>query len=239
MTIPAVSQPGTGPDRVNAPADYDVQTTAYRIAYNISVGEINTAITAMNLLGDTVDGDATAAEAARAQAVAKAAEALASADNAAESEGQVELMEASVVAATGLDVSAFNIGDLLQVIDDGAGGKELAMSAQRLENSVAFSGATPSLNIANDQCHHGTLTGATTFTFNVADFGTIANSAIFFVLEITQDSTLRTITFPASVEWDGAIAPDAPAVNAKAAYTFASRDGGTTWLGSQYGAAFA
>lgn len=160
------------------------------------------------------------------------------AGEAAASEAQVELMEAAVIASTGIDVSAFNIGDLLQVVDDGAGGKELAMSAQRLENSASFTGTTPSLDLAADQYHHGTLTGNTTFTFDVSGFGTLSGNAIFFVLEITQDSTVRTITFPASVEWDNGDPPDVPAEDATAVYAFISRDGGTTWRGVQSGAAF-
>ena len=157
----------------------------------------------------------------------------------AEIEDNVELMEAAVVESTGLDVSLFNIGDLLQVVDVGSGVKGLELSAQRLENSVAFTGTTPSLNIANDQYHYGTLTGNTTFTFNVADFGALSGNVIFFMLEITQDSTLRTITFPASVEWRNGLAPDAPATDATSLYTFATRDGGTTWRASYVGTGFA
>lgn len=200
---------------------------------------VDAANTHIDSQADAAAGSASTATTQAGIATTKAGEALASANAAEDSETQVELMEAAVVASTGLDVSAYNIGDLLQVVDDGAGGKELAMAAQRLENSVAFSGTAPSLNIAADQYHHGPLTGNTTFTFNVAGFGALSGNAIFFVLEITQDSTARTITFPASVQWNEDTPPDAPPVNAKAAYTFASRDGGTTWLGSLYGVGFA
>lgn len=239
MTIPSVTQPGTGPDRVQAPEDYDAQTTAYRIAFNVSVGEMNAAITALNALGITVDADATAVETARGQVAANKTAVDNTKGEIDAIKEQIDLQEAAVIAATGLDVSAFNIGDLLQVVDDGAGGKELAMSAQRLENSAPFTGATPSLDIAADQYHHGTLTGNTTFTFDVSGFGALSGSALFFALEVTQDSTLRTITFPASVEWDGGTPPDVPVEDATALYTFASRDGGTTWRGALIGSAFA
>ena len=186
-----------------------------------------------------VDADATAVEISRAQVVLLEGQASDHADAAAESETQAALFAVAAGAASPIDLASSNIGDLLQVIDDDAGGKELAMSAQRLENSASFTGTTPSLDIAADQYHHGTLTGNTTFTFDVSGFGTISGNAIFFVLEITQDSTIRTITFPASVQWRNGLAPDTPATNATSLYTFMSRDGGATWRASYVGTGFA
>ncbi|GLQ26139.1 hypothetical protein [Sulfitobacter pacificus] len=193
----------------------------------------------VDLVAAAVDADAMATEAGRAQAVLKAGEAADSADEAAASETQAGLYAAAAGASSPVDLTSSDFGDLLQVVDVGAGVKGLAMSSQRLERSASFLGGTPSLNLAAAQFHYGTLTANTVFTFDVSGFGALTGEVIFFVLEITQDATLRTITFPASVEWKGGAAPDVPAVGEKAVYTFASRDLGVTWLGTFNGAEFA
>ena len=240
MTIPLVTQPGTGPDRVQGREDYDAQTTTYRIAFNVSVGQLNVAITALNALGVTVDADATAVETARAQVATNKAAVDTTKGQIDTIKGQIDLQEAAVVASTGIDVSAFNIGDLLQVVDNGAGGKELSMSAQRLENSAPFTGTTPSLNIANDQYFHGTLTGDTTFTFNLTDFGALSGNVIFFLLEVTQSATVRYVaSWPNSVEWQAVFPPPVFDIGTKNLIAFVSRDGGTTWLGKVVGSEFA
>jgi hypothetical protein len=172
------------------------------------------------------------------EAAASASSASGDAAAAAISETNAAASAAAAGDASPVDLSSSNIGDLLQVIDVGSGVKGLAMSAQRLENSAAFTGTTPSLDIAADQYHHGALTGNTTFTFDVSGFGALSGNVVFFALEVTQDSTPRTITFPASVEWDKGIAPDAPDADETAIYAFTTRDGGTTWRGVQSGRAF-
>jgi hypothetical protein len=236
-TPPTVDPLPTAPSR-SSPSLFRVLMDAFLASMVTFETQLNTFRTWMNTTAGQVFDNAGEAAASATTATTKAGEASDSADAAAASETQAALSAAAAGAASPVDVSAQNFGDLLQVVDDGAGGKELAMSAQRLENSASFTGTTPSLDIAADQYHHGTLTGNTTFTFDVSGFGAISGNAIFFVLEITQDSTLRTITFPASVDWDDGTAPDTPAINTKSVYTFATRDGGTTWLGVQSGTAF-
>lgn len=55
----------------------------------------------------------------------------------------------------------------------------------------------------------------------------------------TASSTPATTTWPSSVKWSGATAPDAPASGEKDVYVFVTTDGGTTYYGKQAGDAVA
>lgn len=200
MTIPPVTQPGTGPDRVQAPEDYDAQTTAYRIAFNVSVGEMNAAITALNALGITVDADATAVETARQQVVALEATTEGHKDAALDAETQAGLYASAAAGSAEIDLSANSIGDFFQVVDDGAGGKELAMSAQRREKTGTLTGTTPVFNQTNGIVLSWILTGNSTPTDGLAD----GESLILYI----DDGTGFSVTWPTG-EWtnNGGAAP--------------------------------
>lgn len=103
------------------------------------------------------------------------------------------------------------------------------------EEHVALSGTTPTVNCQNANVFSLSTTGNTTFTFsNPPTSGT----AYGFTLEITAGGT-HTLTWPASVDWAGGTAPDAPANTETDIYTFFTRDGGTTWYGFLSGDAMA
>ena len=55
----------------------------------------------------------------------------------------------------------------------------------------------------------------------------------------TSSSTPATTTWPSSVKWSGATAPDAPAAGEKDVYVFVTTDGGTTYYAKQAGDAVA
>ena len=63
-------------------------------------------------------------------------------------------------------------------------------------------------------------------------------SAYGFTLKVTPSATV-TVTWPASVDWAGGTAPDAPASGATNVYTFYTQDGGTTYYGFLAGGAMA
>ena len=111
--------------------------------------------------------------------------------------------------------------------------EKLQVSGITLSNSVqegytALSGTTPSVDADNGGAFSLTTSGNTTFTFAAVTSG----RSVGFILQLTAGGT-HTITWPASVDWAGDTAPDAPASGETDIYVFWSRDGGTTWYGVQ------
>ena len=101
--------------------------------------------------------------------------------------------------------------------------------------SAALSGTTPSVDVGARDTYTLTTSGNTTFTFTgVPSSGQVGT----FSLIITAGGT-HTLTWPASVDWAGGSAPDAPASGEKDIYTFMTVDGGTTWYGFLAGDAMA
>ena len=64
----------------------------------------------------------------------------------------------------------------------------------------------------------------------------VSGIAFGFTLKITPSATV-SVTWPASVDWAGGAAPDAPASGATNVYSFYTQDGGTTYYGFLAGAA--
>ena len=101
--------------------------------------------------------------------------------------------------------------------------------------SEALSGTTPSVNVGARDTYTLTTSGNTAFTFT----GAPASGQVgTFSLIITAGGT-HTLTWPASVDWAGGTAPDAPASGEKDIYTFMTVDGGTTFYGFLAGDAMA
>ena len=106
----------------------------------------------------------------------------------------------------------------------------------------SYAAVTSTSNATTVDCEAGntfmhTLTENTTFTFSNPP---ASGTAYTMSIEIIQDSTARTITWPASVDWPAATAPtisaDSGAVDV---FVFTTRDGGTTWYGFTAGQAIA
>jgi len=103
------------------------------------------------------------------------------------------------------------------------------------ETYSALSGTTPTVDCETGNVFSLSTSGNTTFTFtNPPASGT----AYGFTIKLTAGGT-HTITWPASVDWAGATAPDAPASGETNVLVFITHDGGTTWYGFQGGAAMA
>ena len=94
------------------------------------------------------------------------------------------------------------------------------------EDYDALSGTTPAPDADNAGAFSLTTSGNTTFTFGSVTSG----RSVGFILQLTAGGT-HTITWPASVDWAGGSAPDAPASGETDILVFWTRDGGTTWYG--------
>lgn len=101
--------------------------------------------------------------------------------------------------------------------------------------SDALSGTTPSVDVGARDTYTLTTSGNTTFTFTGAPSSGQVGT---FSLIVTAGGT-HTLTWPASVDWAGGTAPDAPASGEKDIYTFMTVDGGTQWYGFLAGDAMA
>ena len=103
------------------------------------------------------------------------------------------------------------------------------------ETKVALSAAaTVDIDLTTGNVFALTADQNTTFTFS--DPSPTGKSCAF-TLVWTQDSSDRTITWPASVDWAGGSAPDVTSGSAKIdIYTFFTLDAGTIWYGFQAGA---
>ena len=97
----------------------------------------------------------------------------------------------------------------------------------------ALSGTTPAPDADNADAFSLKMTGNTTFTFGSVTSG----RSVGFCLQLTGNG--GTVTWPASVDWAGGTAPDAPGSGETDILVFWTRDGGTTWYGFLAGDAMA
>ena len=93
------------------------------------------------------------------------------------------------------------------------------------EDYDALTGVSPTCNVNLGGAFALTMTGNTTFSFTNPTSGYSTG----FVLQLTGNG--GTVTYPASVDWAGGTAPDAPASGETDLLVFWTRDGGTTWYG--------
>ena len=93
------------------------------------------------------------------------------------------------------------------------------------EDYDALSGTSPTCNVNSGGAFSLSMSGNTTFSFTSPASGYSTG----FVLQLTGNGS--TVTWPASVDWAGGTAPDAPASGETDLLVFWTRDGGTTWYG--------
>jgi hypothetical protein len=146
---------------------------------------------------------------------------------------------ASTAEINYLDVTTLGTSEASKVVTADANGdvifsEELKAKSYN-ETYVALSGTTPSINCEAGNIFALTTSGNTTFTFSNPP---ASNTGYGFILKLTAGGT-HTITWPASVDWAGATAPDAPASGETDVLGFLTYDGGTTWYGFLAGDAMA
>jgi len=86
---------------------------------------------------------------------------------------------------------------------------------------------TGGINLSLGNVFTQTLSANTTYSIT----NVISEKAHSFTLIITQTSTVRTLTFPASVKWQDSTIPDLTTASKTYVLTFVTINGGTTWLG--------
>lgn len=97
-----------------------------------------------------------------------------------------------------------------------------------IQGYTALSGTTPSIDAEAAASFALTTTGDTTFTFASVTSG----ETVGFILKVTAGGA-HTLTWPASVDWPAATAPDAPASGETDVFVFYTVDGGTNWYGAR------
>ena len=140
------------------------------------------------------------------------------------------------------DVATLGTSEASKVVTADANGnvklqEELQVTAY-LETVVALSGT--SVTVDCDEANSFTLTtsGNTTFTFDYSGVNLTTDDSYGFTLKVTAGGT-HTLSWPASVDWPGGTAPDAPASGETDVFVFYTVDGGTNWYGFQAGDALA
>lgn len=101
------------------------------------------------------------------------------------------------------------------------------------EKIVALSGTSTTINLSSGNVFSHTLSGNTTYSITNA----VNGQAHSFTLIIDMGATVNTLSFPASVKWQGGEIPDLTEANKTYVLTFLSINGGTNWLG-MFGGAF-
>ena len=97
------------------------------------------------------------------------------------------------------------------------------------DTTVASSGGAATINCRDGNVFSHTLTENVTYTFSNAP---TSGRAFGFTLKVVQDSTARTITWPASVDWPAGEAPTLSSGSGEVdVFVFLTADGGTTFYG--------
>lgn len=140
------------------------------------------------------------------------------------------------------DISTLGTSEASKVVTADANGnvklqEELQVTSY-LETVVALSGTTPTVDCDEGNSFTLTTSGNTTFTFDYAGVDLTTDDSYGFTLRVTAGGT-HTLTWPASVDWPGGTAPDAPASGETDVFVFYTTDGGTNWYGFQAGDALA
>lgn len=97
------------------------------------------------------------------------------------------------------------------------------------DTTITSSAGAATINCRDGNVFSHTLTEDVTYTFSNAP---ASGRAFGFTLKVVQDSTSRTITWPASVDWPSAVAPTLSTGTGEVdVFVFFTTDNGTTWYG--------
>jgi hypothetical protein len=110
-----------------------------------------------------------------------------------------------------------------------------AVAGESLSDHATPTGSTETIDLTVNRVHRVRWDANVTFTFSNAPAGWSAFKLIFYH---EASTTNYTVTWPASVEWDGGVTPFLANSNVSggvATFEFWSHDGGTTFYGHHGG----
>ena len=127
------------------------------------------------------------------------------------------------------DITTLGTSEASKVVTADANGVVTFDNGTITESTALGTGASVTINLRDGDNFTHTLSEDVTYTFsNPAASGKVSA----FSLKVTQDSTARSITWPASVDWASATAPTLTTTSGGVdVFVFATYDGGTTYYG--------
>jgi len=166
-------------------------------------------------------------------------------DGATVTTAEVNILDGVTATAAELnynDITTLGTSEASKTVTADANGNvilsEEVQATAYLETLVSLSGTTPTVDCDEGNSFTLTTSGNTTFTFDYSGVNLTTNDSYGFTLKVTAGGT-HTLTWPASVDWAGGTAPDAPASGETDVLVFYTVDGGTNWYGFQAGDALA
>ena len=133
------------------------------------------------------------------------------------------------------DITTLGTSEASKVVTADANGVVTFDNGTITESTALGTGANVTINLRDGDNFTHTLSEDVEYTFsNPAASGKVS----IFSLKVTQDSTARSITWPASVDWASATAPTLTTTSGGVdVFVFATYDGGTTYYGFTAGQA--
>jgi len=160
-------------------------------------------------------------------------------------DAELNLLDGATVTTAEInynDISTLGTSEASKVVTADANGNvklsEEVQATAYLETVVALSGTTPTVDCDEGNTFTLTTSGNTTFTFDYSGVNLTTDDSYGFTLRVTAGGA-HTLSWPASVDWPGGSAPDAPESGETDVFVFFTTDGGTNWYGFQAGDALA
>jgi hypothetical protein len=158
-------------------------------------------------------------------------------DNPTLADGELGYEKDTQKMKVGDGVTAWNSLDYwIYNLDDGQGYVFDILSYSEQVVTDTWDTTTEDIDLSLGSVYEVTLSGVNVSTLTISNARTKAYS---FTLIIHQDSTARSITWPASVIWAWDTPPDLSTVSETYIVSFLTTDEGTTWYGFVSGGEFA
>jgi alpha-tubulin suppressor-like RCC1 family protein len=132
----------------------------------------------------------------------------------------------------GAGTSQINAGVVTATFFHGDGSNlEGVSSGPVSQQSIGITSATTSIDLSNGNLIHATQSANTTVSF-----ASTANGNVYFIRTKDDTTTARTITWPASISWDGGTEPtlsNSPSDTEAQVFLLVTRNEGVAWYGKE------